>query len=172
MVSAFAGQSIPASSRRPVVAMRRRATRPGPDNSASGVGARIALVTEGVLHPGEKRPLPVTPRHFGVKRRGELLEELALLRGQLLWCDHLDGDDLVPAICTTDRWRAPPLQAELLTALSTLGQPERDRPVDGLDLQLIAKRRLRYVDPYLMEDRAVFAGEERVGRHDDAHVGV
>src|SRR5215217_4243286 len=58
----------------------------------------VPLVTQGVLHAGEKRPLAVTVRHFGVKRLGELLEELALLRCQLLRRDDLDGDDLVTAI--------------------------------------------------------------------------
>ena len=66
---------------------------------------------------------------------------------------------------------APALHAELLTALSPFREPERDWPIDGLD-RLVAERRLRHVDPDLMEDGAVFAGEERMGRDDDAHVGV
>ena len=132
----------------------------------------IPLLTQGVLHSGEKRPLAVTMRHFGVKRLGKLLEERTLLRCQLLRRDNLDGDDLVAAICSADCRRPSPLHAELLAALGPFREPERHRPIDGLYLQLVAKRRLRHVDADLMEDGAVIAGEERVRRDDDAHVGV
>ena len=62
----------------------------------------ILLATQGVFHSGKKVPFPIAARRLGVKRRGELLEELALLRCQLLRRDDLDGDDLVAAICASD----------------------------------------------------------------------
>src|SRR3954451_7325810 len=107
------------------------------------------LVTQGVLHAGEKRPLAVTMRDFGVKRLGKLLEELPLLRCQLLGRDDLNSDDLVAAICSADARCPSPLHAELLSALGPVREPERHLPIDGIYVQLVSKRRLRHVDPYL-----------------------
>ena len=123
MVSAFAGGSIPASSRRPVVDTGgRHAARTAV--SASGAGDGIPLVAQGVLHPGENVRSPslrVTSESSDAASCSKSLRcsDVSFF-GVTTWTVTIWSPRSVP-----DRRRAPPLQAELLTALSPSGAGTR-----------------------------------------------
>src|SRR5262245_12466797 len=113
----------------------------------------ILLAAQHVLDSVEQPlALPVGASRSAVERAGELLEQLALLVGQLL--RHRDAHpDLVVAAAVAAQVRHPALlESDHAPALGTGRNLDPGCPVDGRHLDLVAERGLGDVDRQVEHD--------------------